>query len=86
MSGVEHRRHVAAAFGTVVREMRDERGLSQEDLAELADFDRTYPSLLERGLRMPSLGAVFRLAEAFGVSAQMLVGNTLARMRGGGTA
>jgi DNA-binding XRE family transcriptional regulator len=31
-----------------------ERGLSQECLAELADLDRTTPSLLERGLRQPT--------------------------------
>ena len=56
------RRAVAAAvrteFGKVLGESRRERGLSQEQLAELADLDRTTPSLLERGLRQPTLSVV----------------------------
>jgi len=59
---------VAVAFGAVIREMRNKRGMSQETLAELGDFDRTYPSLVERGLRTPTLGAVFRFADAIGIS------------------
>ena len=74
-------RQLAIAFGCVVRELRNARGLSQEALAELSDFDRTYPSLLERGLRTPTLGAVFRLASALGVSAQALVAKTLEQMQ-----
>lgn len=45
------RHKVAEAFGIVLRTVRDAAGLSQEQLAEAADVDRTYPSLLERGLR-----------------------------------
>ena len=61
------------AFGRVLRELRRQKGLSQEQLASLGDFDRTYPSLLERGLRTPTLTVVFRLAEVLGVSAATLV-------------
>jgi transcriptional regulator with XRE-family HTH domain len=47
MSG--NRRRVALAFGEVLRAARRERGVSQDELGERCDFDRTYPSLLERG-------------------------------------
>ncbi len=70
---------VALVFGCLIRELRKARGLSQEGLAELGGFDRTYPSLLERGLRTPTLGAVFRLADALGIAAPMLVAKTRER-------
>jgi len=75
-------RHPAAmAFGAVVREMRLARGLSQEALADLGGFDRTYPSLLERGLRMPTISTVVRLADALGVPAESLVADACERLR-----
>ncbi len=37
--------HVAAAFGYVLRAVRQEAGVTQEDLAFRAEVDRTYPSL-----------------------------------------
>ena len=67
-------RHATAiAFGAVLRAARRERGLSQEALADLGGLDRTYPSLLERGLRTPTLSAIFRLADALGLPAEYLV-------------
>jgi DNA-binding XRE family transcriptional regulator len=41
-------RCVALAFAGVLKLARTGAGLSQEKLAEAADIDRTYPSLLER--------------------------------------
>lgn len=61
------------AFGRVLRELRHARGLSQEKLAFLGGFDRTYPSLLERGLRTPTLSVIFRLADVLGITASQLV-------------
>ena len=46
---------LAAAFGAVLRDVRKERGLSQEDLGFESGYHRTYVSLLERGLKSPSL-------------------------------
>ena len=51
-------------FGKSVRNIRKEKSISQEELASLCDFDRTYISLIERGLRNPSLTTVFRIAYA----------------------
>ena len=47
-------------FGDVLRAARTERGVSQDRLAMLCDFDRTYPSLLERGLRLPTMCMIYR--------------------------
>jgi transcriptional regulator with XRE-family HTH domain len=75
------RQKVAIAFGRVLREARREKGLSQEDLAGDAEFDRTYPSLLERGLRTPTLTVLFQLAEVLQISAAALVTRTLEEMK-----
>ena len=61
------------AFGEVVRARRLKAGLSQETLALECDLHRTFISLLERGVRQPSLETIFRLAERLGVRPQRLV-------------
>jgi transcriptional regulator with XRE-family HTH domain len=66
------------AFGKVLRTSRRSRDLSQENLAELCDFDRTYTSLLERGLRTPTLTVLLELAKGLNVPAEQLVAETAA--------
>jgi transcriptional regulator with XRE-family HTH domain len=56
-----------AAFGQAVRDIRHERGLSQEGLALECGLDRTYVSGIERGVRNPSLANIFRVAAALEV-------------------
>jgi transcriptional regulator with XRE-family HTH domain len=51
-----------AALGTAVRDLRAERGLSQEALADAAQVHVTYLSGIERGLRNPSLDKLNALA------------------------
>jgi transcriptional regulator with XRE-family HTH domain len=75
-----NRQRTACAFGAVLRTARNEKGLSQTQLAEIGDFDPTYMSLLERGLRTPTLSVIFRLADSLGVSAHALVQETAERL------
>jgi transcriptional regulator with XRE-family HTH domain len=75
------RKQVARAFGATLRAARLQRGVSQDELGVLCDFDRTYPSLLERGLRSPTLVMVFRLADALRTTPERLVTDTVARLR-----
>jgi transcriptional regulator with XRE-family HTH domain len=57
-----------AAFGDVIRDLRNRRGISQESLALLCGLDRTYISGIERGTRNPSLANILKLASALDTS------------------
>jgi len=61
------------AFGDVLRTLRKEKGLSQERLAIQSGLDRTYISLLERGLRRPTLRTIFSLAKVLDVTPSAMV-------------
>ena len=68
------RKHSAQqVFGEVVRRFRQERKLSQEALADEAGLHRTYISLLERGLRNPSLTVIQQLADGLKITTSELV-------------
>ncbi|MDO5667008.1 MAG: helix-turn-helix transcriptional regulator [Alcaligenaceae bacterium] len=51
-------------FGAHVRHLRNQKELSQEQLAEKAEMHRTYIGMVERGERNPALLNLIRLAEA----------------------
>jgi transcriptional regulator with XRE-family HTH domain len=65
----------------VLKLARNGAGISQEELAEAADIDRTYPSLLERGLRQPTLAVLIAVAYALEIDPALLVTMTVARLR-----
>lgn len=60
-------------LGRNVRTWRQERGMSQEQLALDAGMKRSYLSELERGLRNPSVRALGRLAEALKIEPSELL-------------
>ena len=74
----KHRTKVAKAFGAALREARQKAKLSQEDLALESGVDRTFVSMMERGIRQPALSTVFSLCEALPISAASLVDRTKA--------
>lgn len=55
-------------FGVAIRQLRDARELTQEQLAEFSDMHVTYVSQIERGLKNLSLFNIYRLAHALKVS------------------
>ena len=61
------------AFGAVLRELREERSLTQEALALDAGTERSHISALERAEKGPSLGTILRLAQALGMPAGEIV-------------
>ena len=58
---------VLVKFGNSVRQQRKLRDLNQEQLAHLAELDRTYIGGVERGERNISLINISRIAQALGV-------------------
>jgi transcriptional regulator with XRE-family HTH domain len=54
-------------FGKVLREKRIGRGLTQKELADLANVDDSYISQLERDYKFPSARTIESLAQALGV-------------------
>ena len=61
------------AFGKRVREVRRNKGISQEKLAELAGIDRSYMGNIERGEKNITLKKVYEICEALGVDINDLV-------------
>jgi transcriptional regulator with XRE-family HTH domain len=61
------------ALGQAIRQVREDRSLSQERLAELAGLHRTYISSVEQGRRNVSVENIYRIANALGVSMTELV-------------
>ena len=64
------------AFGMALRELRKATGISQEQFALDGGFDRTYISLLERGISSPTIRALFKLAPMLGVAPWEIVKRT----------
>ena len=62
-----------ALFGQVLREVRKQRGLTQEALASASAYHPTYIGQLERGKKSPSLRAILRLAAALHTSGSELL-------------
>lgn len=51
-----------------IRFFRVKKGLSQENLAQLAELDRTYISGVERGTRNLTINSLERIIYALGIS------------------
>jgi transcriptional regulator with XRE-family HTH domain len=56
-----------------VKRIRQEKGLTQEQLPDLSGFSQRYISGLEQGRRNPTVVSLYELAAALGVSHVELV-------------
>ncbi|WP_075351369.1 helix-turn-helix domain-containing protein [Algoriphagus marinus] len=59
-------------FGKRLAQMRKERKISQEQLAELSGLNRPYISGIEQGKRNVSLEVIVSLAKALGIKTKEL--------------
>ncbi len=70
---------IKARFGHRLRELRQARGISQEELAFRAGLHRTYVSSAERGQRNVSLVNLEKLSEALELEIADLFRETVER-------
>jgi transcriptional regulator with XRE-family HTH domain len=68
------------AFGLSVKDLRKQKGLSQELLAAEAGLDRAFLSQVETGRKQPSLLTIFRLAGALKLDVSELFKQVEARI------
>jgi len=73
----------ALAFGQAVRAARMEQGMAQEELAALAEIERSHMGKIERGEHMPTLALILRIAAALNRSAADLIAATEENLRSG---
>ena len=60
-------------IGSVLRQAREDAGLSQEELAKAAKLSRIYISYLENDKSSPTLDALFRIAAVMNLKASTIV-------------
>ena len=58
---------LSVQIGVLVRRLRQEKGLSQEDFADLCGLHRTYIGSVERGEKSITVGTAEKLARALGI-------------------
>ena len=61
------------AFGIILRKLRLNKSLSQEELAFQSGIHRTYISLLERGIKSPSLNILFKLSNSLEIPPSKII-------------
>ena len=68
---------VAVAFGRVLRTARREAHISREEVVQAFAFKRTQLSLIERGIRAPTITEVLALAKAIKADPAELIRRTV---------
>jgi transcriptional regulator with XRE-family HTH domain len=59
---------LSVAFGSVIRKLRLEKKLTQEQLAFESELRRTFISSIELGQKEASLNTAFKLSKALGIA------------------
>jgi len=62
-------RHLNGSFPTGLRKVREDLGLTQQELADIAELTATAVAMIERGERAPNLDTAARLCWALDVAA-----------------
>jgi HTH-type transcriptional regulator / antitoxin HipB len=70
-SGKPFRIYTAASVGPAIRSYREEAGLTQQELADMAGLHRSYLSDLEQGKETEQLRRILRLLKLLGVRATL---------------
>lgn len=67
---------VLPAFKIRMKELRNEKGITQYEMAEQLSFTRASVGHWEQGARVPNYKNLTKIADFFGVSVDYLLGNT----------
>ncbi len=54
-------------FGRVLKELREEKGMGQQELGDYSDVDRSFISRIERGVGAPSIKIVYEICSILGI-------------------
>ncbi|HEX3534620.1 MAG TPA: helix-turn-helix transcriptional regulator [Gemmatimonadaceae bacterium] len=79
MSRRKKRQPDAELFGAVVRELREARGWTQEQLAERSEMNASYLGFVERGDNVPTLTIIIQISEGLGVEPADLLREVMKR-------
>jgi transcriptional regulator with XRE-family HTH domain len=63
----------AKKIGAIIQDARKKKGLTQEQLADKADFHRTYIGFMEQGVYSPNLYSLTKIAKALGIKTSELL-------------
>lgn len=69
------------AFGNRVRAARERLGITQEDLAARVGMSPSHMSIVERGVKVPRMDTVVKLANVLEVSADYLLQDSITQSR-----
>lgn len=61
------------SLGNKLKEARQMKGFTQQELSRAADIGEMYLSELERGVKMPSMNVFIKLISALNISADYLL-------------
>ncbi|MEK3910652.1 helix-turn-helix domain-containing protein [Paenibacillus sp. FSL H7-0331] len=64
---------IKGIIGKVIKSLRIKKSLSQEDLAFSCDVDRSYISMVERGLHEPSISKIFEICAGLSVKPSQFI-------------
>lgn len=66
-----------AAMGRRIKEAREKKGFTQEQLAELTELSVQHISVIERGVKAPKLKTFIQLANVLEINADYLLEDSL---------
>lgn len=72
-------RDLQKRVGSRIREIREQKGLTQEELARAAAIDRSYLAQIEQGKRRISLDVAYRIAKNLDCSIDSLMDHRLGK-------
>ena len=61
------------SIGRILRRKREAFGISQEELAARSEVDRSYISILERGLKSPTIETLEKICAALGTLPERII-------------